>query len=261
MGFKRIFFDIETSYCQGWFWNPSFKTSISYDQVITPSAIICICWKAEGSSKVNHLTWNKGDDKEMMDKFYSVIEDADEVVAHNGDNFDIKWIRTRFLLHGYKSMPDIKSIDTLKISRSKFRFKSNRLDNIGKELGFGGKKDTGGIELWHDIIQRNSKNAMARMVDYCKRDVELLEKVFLKLEGFSKPKTHIGRFIGGDSCDCQYCGSERTVFSRQRVSAAGMVSISMQCKECHKYFSASLKAYNSRKNGKLQFRNSHPRNK
>lgn len=247
MGFKRIFFDIETSYCEGWFWNPAYNTNISYDQVLKQSAIICICYKVEGSPKIHHLTWDKGDDKEMMGRFYEIINDADEVVAHNGDRFDIKWIRTRFLMAGFSSMPEIKSIDTLKISRSKFKFPSNRLDAIGKYLGIGGKIETGGIELWHDVIQRNSKKAMSKMVEYCKRDVELLEKVFLKLEGYSKPKTHIGRFMAGDKCDCQYCGSERTVFSRQRVSAAGVVSIAMQCKECYKYFSVSLKAYNQRR--------------
>lgn len=246
MAFKRLFFDIETSYCLGWFWKPSFNTTITYDQIIKDSAIICICYKWEGSSKVNHLTWDKGDDSKMIDKFYEIINEADEVVAHNGDNFDIKWIRTRFLLNGYKSMPEIKSIDTLKISRSKFKFPSNRLDAIGKYLGFGGKEDTGGIQLWHDIIQRNSKVAMGKMLTYCKRDVELLEKVFLKLEGFSKPKTHIGRFMAGDTCDCQYCGSDRTNFSRQKVSAAGIVSVAMQCKDCYKYFSVSLKAYQNR---------------
>lgn len=246
MGYRRLFFDIETSYCIGWFWNPSYETSISYDQVITQAAIICICYKWEGSSKVNYLTWDKGDDKAMMAKFYDIINEADEVVAHNGDKFDIRWIRTRFLLAGYKGMPEIKSIDTLKISRSKFKFPSNRLDAIGKYLGFGGKYDTGGIDLWHDVIRKNSRVAMRKMVDYCKRDVELLEKVFLKLEGFSKPKTHIGAFMGGDKCDCQYCGSERTNFVKRRISAAGTVNVGMQCQECGKHFTTSLKAYENR---------------
>lgn len=244
MPFKRLYFDIETSYCTGWFWRPSFKTSISYDQVLKESAIICICYKWQGSDKVYHLTWDKGCDKSMMDKFYSVIEQADEVITHNGDNFDIKWIRTRFLLHGYKSMPDLKSIDTLKISRQKFRFDSNRLDAIGKILGFGGKKDTGGIQLWHDIIQKNSKKAMMDMVAYCKRDVELLEKVFLKLEGFAKPKTHLGVFSGGDKADCPYCASKRVGLNDRSVSANGTIKCRMRCYDCNKSYYIPLKVYN-----------------
>lgn len=247
MGFKRLFFDIETSYCEGWFWNPAFNTTITYDQVFKESKIICICYKFQGSNKVHHLTWDKGDDLKMMEKFFKVIEDADEIVAHNGDRFDLKWIRTRFLMAGFVGMPEIKSIDTLKISRSKFKFPSNRLDAIGKYLGVGRKVDTGGIDLWHGVIQFNSKKSMAKMVEYCKGDVELLERVFLKLEGFSKPKTHIGRLSGEDSCSCPYCGNEQTRFKDRVISAAGVVKIRMSCATgCGKYFSVSLKAYNNR---------------
>lgn len=247
MGFKRMFFDIETSYCQGWFWQPAFKTNISYEQVIKPSAIICICWKWQGADKIYHLEWEKGNDKAMCLKFAKILEEADEVVGHNGDRFDIPRFRTRLLLHGVVSMQDIKSIDTLKIARQKFKFKSNRLDNIGRELGFGGKKDTGGIDLWHDIIQRNSRKAMKSMVDYCKRDVELLEKVFLKLEGFSKPKTHIGIDSGSsDQCDCPYCGEHKTHKRKTITSPSGGLKHELSCTSCKKYFYASNRAYTSR---------------
>lgn len=247
MGFKRLFFDIETSYCEGWFWRPQFKTNITYDQVLKESKIICICYKWEGSDKIYSLKWDKGCDKELIKKFIEVLLEADEVCGHNSDKFDLKWVRTRCLVHGTKSLPEFKSIDTLKISRQKFNFPSNRLDAIGKYLGFGGKKDTGGIQLWHDIIQKNSARAMKEMVDYCKRDVELLEKVYLKLEGYAKPKTHIGRFMGEDSCSCPQCGNIDTRIKDRKISATGTVSVIMHCfKGCKKYFNVSLKTYNNR---------------
>ena len=245
MGHRRLFFDIETSYMTGWFWKPSFKTSIGYDQVLKGSAIICICYKWQGSEKIHHLKWDKGCDKEMMKKFFDVIQEADEVVGHNSDKFDLKWVRTRFLIHGYKSMPELKSIDTLKISRSKFNFPSNRLDAIGKFLGFGGKKDTGGIQLWHDIIQKNSSKAMNEMISYCKRDVELLEKVFLKLEGYAKPKTHKGVEFGNHKCSCPNCGSDNYKISMTRYNSAGTEFKQLCCKGCHKYYSVTLSIYNN----------------
>lgn len=244
---RRLFFDIETSYMQGWFWRPSFKTQITYEQVIKDSAIICICYKWQGNDKVYSLQWDKGDDKAMMDKFFKIIEEADEVVAHNGDHFDLKWIRTRFLMHGHESMPAIKSIDTLQIARAKFNFQSNRLDAIGKQLKIGGKLETGGIQLWHDIIQKNNGRAMKQMIDYCKRDVELLEKVFVKLEGFNKPKTHVGINSGGsDKCDCPYCGSVKTQLKRRAISVSGTVTAQLVCVDCNKYFTTSIKAFNDR---------------
>lgn len=141
-------------------------------------------------------------------------------------------------------MPELKSIDTLKISRQKFRFDSNRLDAIGKILGFGGKKDTGGIQLWHDIIQKNSKKAMMDMVAYCKRDVELLEKVFLKLEGFAKPKTHLGVFSGGDKADCPYCAGTHLYLKDRTVGVSGNIKCRMQCNGCNKSYTIPLKVYN-----------------
>jgi len=246
MSHKRLFFDIETSYAEGWFWRPAFKTNITYDQVLKESKIICICYKWEGSDKMYSLKWDKGNDRDLIRKFTEILLDADEVVGHNSDKFDLKWIRTRCLVHGTKSLPEFKSIDTLKISRGKFNFPSNRLDAIGKYLGFGGKKDTGGIQLWHDIIQKNSARAMKEMVDYCKRDVELLEKVYLKLEGYAKPKTHIGLQAGNDSCSCPKCGSEKTYMVQRRITAQGRVHVQMLCKDCDKYFMTSLRAYTTR---------------
>lgn len=244
MGFKRLFFDIETSYFIGWFWQPSFKTSISYDQVLKDSAIICICYKWQGSDKVHHLKWDKGCDKAMIKKFYDIVLQADEIVGHNGDKFDLKWIRTRFLKHGFVGLPQLKSIDTLKISRKYFKFKSNRLDNIGKELGFGGKYETGGIQLWHDIIQKNSAKAMGTMIEYCKRDVELLEKVYLKLEGYSTPKTHIGVLAGGEKADCPYCGSDHIGLKERGVSSTGTIKCRMYCFDCVKTYTIPLKVFN-----------------
>ena len=192
------------------------------------------------------LKWDKGCDKELIKKFIEVLLEADEVCGHNSDKFDLKWVRTRCLVHGTKSLPEFKSIDTLKISRQKFNFPSNRLDAIGKYLGFGGKKDTGGIQLWHDIIQKNSAKAMKEMIDYCKRDVELLEKVYLKLEGYAKPKTHIGIQAGNDSCSCPTCGSERTGLKDRRVNSSGTITVVLRCNDCKKYFSTSLRAFNNR---------------
>lgn len=241
--FKRLYFDVETSYCTGWFWRPSYKTSISYNQIFQESKIICICYKFEGDKDVSYLTWDKGCDKKMMDKFFKVINEADEVISHNGINFDVKWIRTRFLAHGYTSMPDIKSLDTLRIARTKFKFNSNRLNDIGITLGLGQKMDTGGIDLWHDIIQRNSKEAMSRMVAYCQQDVILLEKIFLKLKGFSPVKTHRAVQIDGEKYDCPECTSKNSFLAGNRTTSHGVLQRQMCCKECGTYYKISNFSY------------------
>ena len=101
--FKRLYFDIETSPNVVFSWNVGYKLNIDHKSILKERAIICICWKWEGESKVHYLTWNKGDDKKMVQEFAKIINSADEVLGHNGDAYDIKWLRTRCIYHGVDS--------------------------------------------------------------------------------------------------------------------------------------------------------------
>lgn len=235
--FKRLFFDIETSPNLVFSWNVGYDIKLDHDNIIKERAIICICYKFEGSDKVYHLTWDKGNDKKMLQKFAEIINTADEVVGHNSDKFDIKWVRTRCIYHGISMTHDIKSIDTLKASRGKFKFNSNKLDYLGKYLGLGEKMDTGGFGLWKDIILKNSKAAMNKMVAYCKQDVILLEKVFQKLNPYIPHKTHASVMLDRPIINCVECLSENTVINKYKISASGVKTVALQCKSCGKYFS------------------------
>ena len=241
--FKRLFFDIETSPNLVFSWNVGHEVRIDYDNIIQERAIICICYKFEGSDKVYHLTWDKGNDKKMLQRFAEIINSADEVIGHNSDRFDVKWVRTRCIYHGIPMTHDIKSIDTLKASRSKFKFNSNKLDYIGKYLGLGEKMETGGFSLWKDIVLKNSKKALNKMVAYCKQDVVLLEKIFQKINPYLPVKTNAAVMFERDSCTCPECLSEDTVINKHKISAAGVRSVGMQCKNCGKYFSLSQASF------------------
>lgn len=244
---KRLFFDIETSPNVVYSWNIGYKLNIDYNNIIKERAIICICYKWEGENKVYYLKWNKGDDKKMIYDFFKVIEQADEVIGHNSDKFDIKWFKSRAIFHGIKNMPEFKSIDTLKLSRKHFKFNSNRLDYIGQYLGLGRKVDTGGFDLWKSIIADNNTTAMNKMIKYCSNDVLLLEKVYKKLEGYSTHKTHIGVLRGGDKCSCPKCGSNHNHSRGLVVSAGGIKKHRLQCQSCGSYFTVSDTVYNKNK--------------
>jgi DNA polymerase elongation subunit (family B) len=225
--FKRLFFDIETSPNLVFSWNVGHEVRIGHDNIVKERAIICICYKYEGSDKVYSLTWDKGDDKKMLEKFASVINTADEVIGHNSDNFDIKWVRTRCIYHGISMTHEIKSIDTLKASRGKFRFNSNKLDYLGKYLGVGEKMETGGFDLWKDIILKNSKKALTKMVSYC------------KLNPYIPVKTNAAVMFHRSAIACPECLSENTAVNKHRITAAGIRYVGLQCKSCGKYFSVS----------------------
>ena len=184
---RRLIFDIETSPNIVFSWNIGSRVFLSMDNIIQERSIICISWKWEDEDKVYSLSWNKGDDKEMLEKFAEVMNSADIVVTHNGDNFDIRWIRARCMYHGIKISPKFNSIDTLKLARAQFRLNSNKLNYIAQFLGLGSKIETN-YNLWKDICLSHDKDALDKMVKYCENDVILLEKVYKALREYSPVK-------------------------------------------------------------------------
>jgi DNA polymerase elongation subunit (family B) len=232
---KRLYFDIEVSANVGLFWQSGYKLQVGTENIIKERAVICICYKWEDDKDVYYLQWdNKQDDKKLLQEFIKVANEADELVGHNGDKFDLAWIRTRCLLHRIDMFPTYNTIDTLKIARSKFKFNSNRLDYIGKFLGLGQKNHTN-FDLWKDIMLKNCKKAMNTMIDYCIQDVVLLEKVHKELNNHIPSKTHYGVIFGGDRGSCPECGSDDLIRKDRRILASGTIKLVLKCNTCGKY--------------------------
>jgi DNA polymerase elongation subunit (family B) len=236
---NRLYFDIETSPCLGWFWRPGYNLNINPGNVLEHARIICICYKWEGKKTVYSLSWdNNKCDKQMLIDFVKVLDSADEIVGHNSDKFDIKWIRTRCLFHNIPMMPEYTSLDTLKEARKGFLFPSNRLDAIGKYTGVGKKIKTT-EDLWIDAWYKSSKKALRQMVTYCKQDVVLLEDVHQKLKPYTKAKN---RFFA-DITQCPNCGSERLGVNAYKITSAGARYVQLQCKDCGVYSKVNDKRY------------------
>lgn len=232
---RRLFFDIETSPNIGFFFEAGFKKNISTDSIIKERAIICICYKWEDEKEVSYLKWDsKQSDKAILEKFIAVANTANELVGHNGDRFDLAWIRTRCLFHRIEMFPMYVTIDTLKISRSKFKFNSNRLDYISSFLGMGKKIKTE-FSLWSDIVLRKDKVAMEKMIKYCQMDVILLEKVYKQLAPYVPHKSHYGVTFGQHRGSCPECGSDELVISKYRTTAMGTRKVQFKCKTCNRY--------------------------
>jgi len=240
---KRLFFDIETSPNIGLFWTAGFKLNITPDSIIKERAIICICYKWAGDDKVYSLQWDKDqNDKTLLEKFITVANEADELVGHNGDRFDLPWIRTRCLYHRIPVFPNYSTLDTLKSARSKFKFNSNKLDYIAKFLGIGAKTHTG-YDLWKKVVLDKDKESLEYMIEYCKNDVVLLEDVYNEMATYIPAKTHHGVAAGNEKYSCPECGGNNMRFSQRRYSALGTPRIQLQCNDCHKYHTVSDKIY------------------
>jgi len=235
---RRLFWDIETSPNIALTWRTGYKLSVPPENILRERAIICICYKWEGENKTHSLEWNKGCDKKLLQKFGKVAAKADELVAHNGDKYDLRFFQGRHLINGLPPMPEHKTVDTLVIARRRFMLNSNKLDYIAKVLGLGGKGKTE-FGWWRSILLDNCPKAMAKMVRYCKRDVRVLEQVFHKLASYHAPKTHAGVADGLDRWTCPSCGGIHVRQNKRVVSTAGISRYEMLCSDCGKYYRVS----------------------
>ncbi|GAG32214.1 unnamed protein product, partial [marine sediment metagenome] len=141
----------------------------------------------------------------IMEQLWNLFDEADIVIAHNAVKFDCRKANTRFIANGLKLPSPVKVVDTLKMARRDFAFTSNRLGDLGVFLGVGKKLKTGGFDLWKGCMSGH-KPSWDKMVKYCKGDVRLLEKVYLKLRPFSRNHPNSGVYEGEMKC---ICGSTR----------------------------------------------------
>jgi len=240
---KRLFFDIETSPIVAYTWRVGWKLNIGTDNIIQDWKIICISYGWEDEDKVHTLTWDKNQcDKQMLIDFIKIANTADELVAHNGDRFDIKKIRTKCIFHRIPMFPNYRTLDTLKKAKSGFVFNSNRLDYIAKYLGVGAKLEHEGFNMWVKCMQ-GDKEALADMVKYCEMDIVVLQDVFLVMQSYIKQNQHVGTLNMGRKCDCPSCGSSEVTYLKLNVTSLGTPKRQFECDVCSHAYEISNSAY------------------
>ena len=235
---KILIYDIETSYSI----MASFSlwpNHISHDNILQEWNMISAAWKWAGQKKVyavsvadNLREFRKDptNDYHVVKALRDAIEEADIIVAHNGDKFDIKKLNTRILFHGLKPIGKKVSVDTLKVAKKEFSFTSNRLDYIAKFLGFTGKLPSGN-GLWLRALQGDVK-AIKEMVIYNKEDVRVLENVYNKLKPYMTNHPNRFLFVDGETKEaCPQCGSTHTIKHGFYYTAASKFQ-KRRCMDC-----------------------------
>lgn len=185
---RILYFDIETSPMLVWTHYIGHKVSINPQQIWEDKRIICIAYQWSDENKTHILKWNTktNDDRKMLKDFNKIAKQADLLLGHNGQNFDVKEIRTAIALRGLaESWCETPCLDTLKDCRRSFRFPSNRLDAIARSLGLG-HKDSMCFQDWIDVTLGDEK-ALKKMLKYCKKDVKLLIEVHKRLDYYVPP--------------------------------------------------------------------------
>lgn len=118
-------------------------------------------------------------DKRILESFWSLLDSADVVIAHNGKRFDVKKVNTRLWKHRMKKPSSYKVIDTLTSVKSVFSLNHNTQDSIAEFLELDGKLDTN-FALWAGC-DNGDPNSLMYMLEYNEQDVRSLENIYLEM--------------------------------------------------------------------------------
>jgi DNA polymerase elongation subunit (family B) len=229
---KIVFIDIETSPMILFSWG-LYDQRISPNNIIKDREIICICWKTLGEKRTSGIVAGETTtERDILAAFREAVEDADILVGHHIDGFDIKHINAKLIEHDMEPLNKINTLDTLKEVRKVAKFSSNRLDWLARKLLGGGKVDTGGMELWKQCMNGDTK-ALAKMLRYCKHDVVLLEQLYLRLLPYMKAHPNVA---DSGSLNCPKCNSGDVRLNKTYSTRSGIVRNHMRCNTCRSPF-------------------------
>lgn len=206
---KILLFDIETAPITAYTWG-IWNQNIGQDMILKDWFVLSWSAKWLFDDEIYNMSLtpkeiDRGDDKRIIKGIWQMLHEADVVVAHNLKKFDKKRVQTRFLKYDMGLPSPYNTVDTLLHARKQFAITSNRLDYIAsKFLGIEGKMETP-KGLWWDCM-KGDKDAMKTMVEYCDKDVKVLEDVYLTLRPYIQPHPNIGLIDGGGVHCCPTCG-------------------------------------------------------
>lgn len=237
---KILMFDIETAPNLSYVWGHWEQNVIRHER---EWYLLCVGYRwLGGLGKAKCLSlpqWEEiyekdpENDEALCRTVWELLDEADIVVGHNGDKFDIRKMNARFLRHRMPPPSPYKSLDTLKLARKYFALNSNRLSDLGEYLKVGSKAPTDGFETWAGCM-RGDKKAWATMTKYCRQDVDLLVEVYDKLLPWAENHPNWNLYSTSGMIRCPRCGGEDLIKRGIRYAKSLMYQ-QWQCKGCQAY--------------------------
>jgi len=234
---KVLFYDIETAPNLAYVWG-------QYDQNVIEQHrewyMMCFSYKWEGqkTTKVVALpdfelyATEPENDREVAKALWELFDEADIVIAHNGDKFDMRKANARFIAHHMTPPTPVHQVDTLKVARKYFMFNSNKLGDLGEHLGLGNKEATGGFGLWKGCMLGDEKS-WRTMKKYARQDVDLLSMVYHRLRPWMTNHPNRALF-DGEPDGCPTCGCPELIRRGFRSTKVAQY-VQLQCKACGAY--------------------------
>ena len=230
---KIVTIDIETAPNVAYVWS-FFKTHVGAKQVLENSHIMSFAAKTLGDDEVRYMDNRSSDDSKIVAALIKELDEADIVIAHNGNKFDVPKIKGRAAIHGLKPPSPFKVIDTLKVARKHFGFPSNSLEYLTGVFNCETKKLSHskfpGFELWLECL-RGNEEAWDEIKEYNIADVVSLEDLYMKMRPWINDHPNIGVYTDDAKSRCPKCGSNHIAYRGYYHTNLSRFH-RFQCKDC-----------------------------
>jgi hypothetical protein len=226
---KILIYDIETAPNLAYVWGKYDQNVIDFKE---QRSLLSFSYSYVGSNTIHHC--NRSGDKSdllLVTKLADLLQEADIVVAHNGDQFDRKVLKTRMLYHGMNPLKPNCSVDTKKAAKLYFSFNGNSLDDLCQYLGIGSKLKNMPFSVWLGCMA-DKRSSWSLMKKYNNHDVYLLKRVYKRLLPWIE--NHPTLLEPGERGKCLQCGSDNLQY-RGVFRAAKGVYRRFRCKSCGKW--------------------------
>jgi DNA polymerase elongation subunit (family B) len=226
---KILSLDIETApntvHCWG-----LFKVNVGINQIMQTGRVMCFAAKWLGDKKVSFYSEHSSGHEKTIRAAHKLIDEADAVLTYNGRSFDLPTLNKEFIKYGMSPPAPYHNIDLLAVARARFRFTSNKLDHVCRELGLGTKTKHAGHELWVKCME-GDKAAWKKMEQYNRQDVALLEKLYYSMLPWIEQHPNKGLYQLSDKPTCTNCGSTK-LQSRGVQTTRTQQYVRYHCQSC-----------------------------
>lgn len=235
---KILVIDIESAPIEAYVWG-LWDQNIGIDFIAKDWTILSFAAQWFGQREMIYAdTGGRGiekvrDDYPLMGQIWSLLHEADIVVAQNGKRFDVRKINARLILHGYAPYSPVRVIDTMVEAKRHFAFTSQKLAWTSKLLTDSPKsehKKFPGFELWIECLKDNP-DAWKELRKYNCQDIVSTRKVYEKLRPWIKNHPNVSTYDLRAGATCPNCGSANIKHVGSATLQAGVYA-QYQCLAC-----------------------------
>ncbi len=148
--------------------------------------LVCAVLRQNGRDRVYFVDRPRLE-RSVLERLLRKIGGVECLVTFNGRSFDLPFLASRALILGIQDIPAItcRQVDLFESLKKVLRFDKLSLDHVARVLGIEFDSSLTGREVPHmylTYLSERKKEMRERVIRHCVSDVDLMEKVYLKLD-------------------------------------------------------------------------------